>query len=211
MNVTDADRAGAIRTARARTERQYRGTGTYRVTVGGYVVGEVQKVTVMTARSSYTEWAATTDTGEKITNDGINFNSRAQAVAALAAADGAAEAYRNAARDGAQGFAESRRVHLEDAELEAADTDVDGPVLELVDGVYCTVDGRFTVIRAVGPDLYRIDDARDSSRTRYARSIAEARPIIGLILGIEAENAARLEMDATQDRWAERFSGPVSP
>jgi hypothetical protein len=193
MFITDADRAGALSTAKARTERQYRGTGIYRVTVGGYVVGQVERFALATSKTAVW-WSATDDNGVRI--GGVH-NTRADAVEALAKTDGAAEAYRNAARDGAQGFAESRRVHLEDAarrdELEAIEDDIAGPVLETVEpGKYRTADGRFTVTRAAGPDLYRIDDARDSSRTRYACSIADARPIIGLILGVEAENAARL-------------------
>lgn len=104
MSITDADRAGALRIAKARTLRQYRGTGIYPVTVGGIVIGQVEK--------RVNEWYAVEESGFEVPGGYIN---RYNAVIGLAESEFAAQAYRESARTGAQGTAEERRVREEDA------------------------------------------------------------------------------------------------
>lgn len=114
--ITPTDRVHAAKAARARSSRD---KGVYPVTVGGLVVGEVRKVTRKTARGSVVEWAAFLADGTAVSSlsglDGPvqNFSLRADAVEALGRTDAGAQAYRDAALDGAFGTAESRRVHTE--------------------------------------------------------------------------------------------------
>lgn len=194
MSITDADRAGALRIAKARTERQHRGTGIYRVTVGGYVVGTVRRSSTSTG-----VWIACPEESDTPLTDpdrsfsggnGSCYSTRKEAVARLARTDFSALSYRESAREGAQGTAEERRVREEDTarleQLDAVAEESSGPALELVEGAYRTADGRFTV-RRIEADTYRIEDER-ASRVRYDRSIADARETIGKILGVEEES-----------------------
>jgi hypothetical protein len=109
-----SDRDEAVRVARARAQRQHRGTGHYPVTVGGYVVGHVERVESRVTGN--VSWKAFTDDGTPVVNPGIGDNSslffgiRRSAVRAVAATDGAVEAYRQAAREGTFGYREQARV-----------------------------------------------------------------------------------------------------
>lgn len=114
MNITDADRTLAAQVARPRTERQYRGTGTYRVTVGGIVIGTVDKI-----EQNDTYWIAKDDDGNLV--GGVH-RTRTEAVARLGLSDFAVKAYRDAALEGTFGYAEKARVQAAlDAFLAAQD------------------------------------------------------------------------------------------
>lgn len=116
MNITDADRKLAAQVARPRTERQYRGTGTYRVTVGGIVVGSVIKID---GPQNEIYWIARDVDDERV--GGAN-RTRKDAVARLGSTDFAVKAYRDAALEGTFGYAEKARVQAElDAFIAAQD------------------------------------------------------------------------------------------
>lgn len=108
----ETNRKQAAAVARPRVQGQYRGTGYYPVTVGGYVVGAVQKV-----EQDDTFWTALDGDGRAV---GGARATRADAVAAVGATDAAVEAYRAAAREGTFGVAEQRQMERDDAALQLA-------------------------------------------------------------------------------------------
>lgn len=87
--------------ARPRSPGQYRGTGRYPVTVGGYVVGYVEK----REDAIQTFWVAFDENERQV---GDTYGQRSQAVARVAKTEEAFSAYRTAASEGAFGFAEQR-------------------------------------------------------------------------------------------------------
>jgi hypothetical protein len=91
--------------ARPRSLGQYRGTGRYPVTVGGYVVGYVEK----RADALMTFWVALDENERQV---GDTYGQRSQAVARVAKTDGARWAYRAAALEGVFGFAEQRAAEV---------------------------------------------------------------------------------------------------
>lgn len=107
--ITDADRTLAASVARVRTERQYRGTGIYRVTVGGIVVGQVERFALATSKTAVW-WAANDDNGVRVAS---GLPTRADAAEVLARSDDAVKAYRDAAVAGAFGTRECARVTAE--------------------------------------------------------------------------------------------------
>lgn len=107
-----ADRPRAAAVAKPRVQRQYRGTGTYPVTVGGIVIGEVRKI-----EQDDTFWIALDANDNQI--GGAN-RTRTHAVASLSVTDSAVEAYRHAAMEGTFGTAEQARLDAETKALIAA-------------------------------------------------------------------------------------------
>lgn len=107
-----------VAVARPRTLRVHRGKGFYPVTVGGYIVGAVQKTNDKVGANA--RWAALDEHGNTITR---NYESRQHAVARLARTEEAAAAYRAAALEGAFGIDEQRAAEAHNetvvAQLEA--------------------------------------------------------------------------------------------
>jgi hypothetical protein len=206
MSITTADREGAIRVARARTERQYRGTGTYRVTVGGIVVGEVERFALATSKTAVW-WKATDVDGVVV---GRGFSRRTDAVEVLAETEFAAKAYREAAREGTFGVPEGRRVRDEDAAaLAKIDAqDADQPLTELgahlrqagfaaavqkFDGVY--------VVTAYAPEGTSLDILRRVAGERGLVPRETAAPAVyALVPETKQEDVTEVELEiSTED------------
>lgn len=96
-----------VAVARPRSPGQYRGTGRYPVTVGGYVVGYVEKRIGLIGGTLTTFWVAI-DEDEHLIDD--TFDTRSQAVNRLARTDGARWSYRAAALEGVFGSAVQREA-----------------------------------------------------------------------------------------------------
>ncbi len=106
----------AAAAARARTNRFDQSRGRYPVTVGGYVIGYAERFALATSKTAVW-WAAEDADGNRVA---AGLERRADAVEVLGATDGAVEAYRAAARNGAFGYPEGEQVAAEDAALAAA-------------------------------------------------------------------------------------------